>query len=97
MRLKLQIITLLFSFLFGIYFSFMIDISKKIILNKNKFIKIIFSFLIVFLNALLYFLILLKLNNAIIHPHFLIVFIVGFFVENYISTIMKRIVKFKKK
>ena len=80
MDLKTQIITFLFSILFGLLFSSLIDI-----------------FLITVLSSLAYFFVLLKLNNAIIHPYYIIAFVVGFLLEIVIKKILKRFVLLLKK
>ena len=92
MKLEIQITTFIFSLLFGFYFSFVLSLFKKIIL-KNKLLQIIVSFGIIFVNAIIYFIFLLKLNNAILHPYYLIGFIIGFFLENVTFYLFKRIVK----
>lgn len=96
MKLNIQITTLLFSILFGIYFSFFLDIFKKILL-KNKTLQFIFSFIIILINSILYFVILLKLNNAILHPYYIFAFLIGVVFENVVFKVSKRIVKKYKK
>lgn len=96
MKLEIQITTFIFSLLFGFYFSLILNLFKKIIL-KNKLLQIIVSFIIIFINAIIYFIVSLKLNNAILHPYYLFGFIIGFFLENVIFYLFKRIVKKKKK
>jgi hypothetical protein len=92
MKLNIQINTLLVSILFGIYFCLILDIFKKILL-KNKILQFILSFIIVLFNSIIYFLILLKLNNAILHPYYIIALLIGFLIENVIFKTFKRIVK----
>lgn len=88
MNLKTQIITFLFSIIFGFIFTFLISI-----IYKNKLFNIILSFIIVILSALLYFIILLNLNNAIIHPYYILAFIIGFFLEYCLKKIVLLIKK----
>lgn len=84
MTLKVQIISLIVSFLYGIFFSFLLNINYKIIYNNNKFVKIIGTLLFVLFNSLLYFLILLKINNGIVHIYCILALIVGFTFYNSI-------------
>ena len=93
MDLKTQIITFLFSILFGLLFSSLIDIFY----NKKKLFNTIIVFLITVLSSLSYFFVLLKLNNAIIHPYYIIAFVVGFLLEIVIKKILKRFVLLLKK
>lgn len=82
MTLKIQIISLIVSFLYGIFFSFLLNINYKLIYNNNKFIKIIGTLIFVLFNSLLYFLILLKINNGIVHIYCILALIIGFVIYN---------------
>lgn len=82
MTLKIQIISLIVSFLYGIFFSILLNINYKVIYNNNKFIKIIGTLLFVIFNSLLYFLILLKVNNGIVHIYCIFALIFGFTLYN---------------
>ncbi len=94
MNLKIQIISLLFSFLFGIFFSLFLIINNKIIYNKFKIVRFFGSFLIVLVSVLLYFIFLQKINNSYFHPYLLLMIILGYFLEDLlhkkIVTIVKR-------
>lgn len=98
MTLKIQIISLIVSFLYGVFFSFLLNINYKLIYNNNKFIKIIGTFLFIIFNSLLYFLILLKFNNGIVHIYCIVALILGFTFNN--SFLAKKIhliaLKYKK-
>ena len=87
MILKIQIYSLLFSFSFGLYFSFILDSLKKYIYHRKNIIKIIFSLLIVTINSFIYFIIINKINNGILHPYMFIMMILGFY---FIDIIKKR-------
>ena len=92
MNLKTQIITFLFSIIFGFILSFLIDIFYK-----NKLFNIILSFIIVILSSLLYFILLLNLNNAIIHPYYILAILIGLFLEFCLKKTFKKIVLLIKK
>lgn len=94
MILEIQIKSLVFSFLFGIYFSYMIRINYKYILSLNKLFKILGTLILVFSNMLLYFVILLKINYGLIHIYLILMIILGVYIEYIIN---KLIVKIKKK
>lgn len=93
MNLKTQIITFLFSIAFGLLFSSLIDIFY----NKKKLFNTIIVFIITILGSLAYFFVLLKLNNAIIHPYYVIAFVIGFLLEIVVKKILKRFVLLFKK
>lgn len=97
MDLHTQITTLLFSLGYGFIFSFLLDIVHKYYLKWSKFIQIIFAFLYVITSSIVYFYILLKINNALLHPYFIILFIFGFLLEFVMKKTFKKIVfSFKK-
>ena len=85
MILSIQLKLILFSFLYGIFFSIFLKLNKKIVYNENKFIKIFSTILFIIVSVLLYFVILLKLNYAILHIYSLIMIVIGFILENIIE------------
>lgn len=93
MNLETQIKLILFSFSFGAFLGFMIDINFKFLYDSKKIYRAFFTFFFVVVNAFLYFLILQKINNGIIHTYSIFCIILGFFSEHFI---MKRVVKVKK-
>lgn len=90
MSLDIQVLTLLVSFLFGIFFSFELELNYKFIYNKNKFIKIFSSFLFIITNVLIYFILLKKVNYGIFHPYTIISIIIGVFAEHYIHVLISK-------
>lgn len=97
MPLTTQINSLLFSFAFGMFFSLFLDLNHKIIYSTKKIIKLIGTTLVVFLSMLLYFILLLKINNATFHPYELIMIVLGFLLENFIKSKIKKHRKAKPK
>ena len=78
MDLNIQIQSLLFSFLYGCVFYFLLDIFNKFNNNKKIILKIVLSLLFVFLMSLLYFLGLIYINNGYLHIYFLLSIVVGY-------------------
>lgn len=93
MNLKLQIISLSFSFLYGIVVYFLVSINYKYLFFSKFVEKIIISVLFVLDNLLFYFLVLRMINDGIIHVYFLFCILIGYFVGGVIS---KMFVKHKK-
>ena len=91
MTLDIQIKTFLISILFGFIFSFFIDL-----IYKQKLINIIFSFIFIIIFTFLYFFTLLKINNAIIHPYYIISFIIGFFLHIILKKYIDSVKMFRK-
>lgn len=88
MPLDIQIKTFLISIIFGIVFSMLTDIFYK-----KKIFNLVLSLIIVILFTITYFLFLIKINNGIVHPYYILSFIIGFVLYIFV----KRIVLFKKK
>lgn len=83
MILKFQLITLLFSFLYGIFFYILLMLNYKFLYN-NK-LSLIIDLLFILDNVLLYFIILKKINNGIFHPYLVIMLILGYLSSNYVD------------
>ena len=92
MILKIQIYSILYSFLYGMIFYALLEVNYKIIYESRLFIKIIYSLLFLLVNTLLYFIILIKINNGIVHIYFLLSIILGYILAYFIM-----IKLFKKK
>jgi len=90
MDLYTQIITLLFSFLFGIFFSLFVGVNYKIIYNDKKWIKLLGTFLVVLISILIYFVLLRKINYAAFHPYLLLAIVLGFCLEKKIANHFKK-------
>lgn len=83
MILKLQIISLISSFLYGIFFYIISKLNYKFLYN-NK-LSLIIDILFIIDNVLLYFIILKYINNGIFHIYFLLTLILGYLLSNYID------------
>jgi len=78
MILSTQILSLIYSFFYGIFFFSMLEVNYKILYNGKFIYRIMISFLFVIFISLLYFIILLKINNGILHVYFFLVFFTGY-------------------
>lgn len=76
--LKIQIISILFSFVFGVIFCILVFLNKYVLFNVKKYIQIVSTFLFMFDMSLLYFICIKFINNGIMHPYFLLSFLFGF-------------------
>lgn len=84
MDLYTQIVTLVASFLYGIFFSLLVSVNYKYLYQKNMIVRIIFTLLFILINVFIYFIILKKINQAILHPYSLGMIFVGFCLEHHI-------------
>lgn len=82
MSLRVQIVSLFFSFVFGIIFSICTNLNYRFLFTKNVYFKIIITFVYILDFALLYFLLIQKINNGIIHIYFFLMVGIGYLVGN---------------
>ena len=94
MILKIQIYSLLFSFFYGIFVFFLLELNYKLLYTGKMLYKIIISFLFVMFISLLYFYGLLKINNGILNLYFFLLMFTGYLLSFVIYK--KLIVKRKK-
>lgn len=90
MVLKIQVIALLFSFIFGIFFACMVKLNYRFLFCKKKLIQIFITFLFIMDMSLLYFLILKFINGGILHPYFLLLVLIGFYIGYSFSAFFRK-------
>ena len=83
MDLEIQIQSLITSFLYGMFISLTYNIFYFILYSKNKVISIVFNALFSLSLSILYFYIMLKINNAHLHIYFLLILMLGFIIGNH--------------
>lgn len=81
MNLKIQIYSLFFSFFYGIFFSFLFNLHYQFLFYKKIVVQILITLLFLLDMALLYFLILQKINHGIIHVYFYCLLFLGFYIS----------------
>ncbi len=91
MSLKVQIIYILYSFVFGFVFSFFLDWNYPYINKLKRWLKMVAIFFLTLNFALLYFLGIYKINYGIFHPYSLFLIFAGALLEIYFTK------KYKKK
>lgn len=85
MTLEEQLLSLIFSVAYGIIISYLYNLNYKFIYKTDILYKILINFLFVTNITLVYFILLSKINNGIMHKYLLIVSIIIFliFTEKY--------------
>ena len=78
MILKIQLLSLLYSFFYGVLFFFLLEINHKLLYEGKIFYRMIITFLFVMFVSLLYFFGLIKINNGIIHIYFYLSLFTGY-------------------
>jgi len=76
--LNIQIKLIIFSFIFGFFFSASLEIFNNKIEKCKKSVKVVLSFLIVFFSTIIYFEGINKIGNAIFHIYSIITIVLGF-------------------
>ncbi len=83
MTLEVQIQSFVYSFLYGMFFSLMLNLHYTLLFQSKKWVQIILSFLFLLDHVLVYFIFLRWINQGIFHPYFLLLLYLGYFVGNH--------------
>lgn len=93
MSLKVQINLILISILFGSLFSLYLRFLYPYIKKQKKYVYYFLSFFTVFNFSLLYFVILQKINNGILHIYAFLCIIIGFLLEHTLHSLLDNHIK----
>ena len=96
MSLSEQVLSIGFSFIYGVVLSFFYNFNYNLLFNKEKVFKIVFNILFVLDLVLIYFLVIKKINGGIIHPYFYLLIILGFVSCFDVSKKLRKFLKFNK-
>ena len=96
MNLNIQIYSLIFSITYGIIFGILYNLSYNFLYNSLLRYKIFINFLFTTNIFLVYFIIMLKINNADIRITFLILLFLNFIISLNITKKLRKIVKCSK-
>ncbi len=97
MNYKLQLLSFLVSFLFGIFFYFTSLLNHKIIKKHSIFFKYIITFIYILDISLMYVLLMYKVNYGVIHIYFIGILFLGFYVGWLYCKKFRKFCKVKKK
>ena len=92
-ELGIQIKLIVFSFIFGFAFSFILDIFNNLIKKYSKIFEIVFSFILICFMTFIYFIGIEKIGDGIFHIYSIIVIIIGFLTYNMLIKIIANISK----
>lgn len=93
MNYKLQLISFIFSFLFGIFFYFTSLLNYKLIKKQSSFFKYVITTIYIFNISFIYILLMYKINYGIIHLYFLFLLFFGFLFGWIYSKKLRKICK----
>lgn len=97
MTLEVQIQSLIYSFVYGLSFSFFFNLHYRYLYLGKIYYRIVTSIFFVLVNVFLYFLLLRLINCGVIHPYFLLMILLGFFVGNSKTRVVRFLFRKKKK
>ena len=83
MNIEIQIQSIIVSFVYGMFSSLIYNLLYLFLYSNNNILRIISNLLYTFFIFTLFFYLMLLINNASIHPYFILVFITGFIFGNY--------------
>lgn len=95
MNLNIQLYSFICSFLYGVVFYFFLNIFNKIVIKMNVIFRFVLSFVYIILMSSLYFIMLLFVNNGVVHIYFLLLILVGYMIAYLFS--VKLFTHLKKK
>ncbi len=93
MNYKIQLLSFVCSFIFGIFFYWTSLLNYKLIKKKHWFVQYALTGIYITNIALLYVLFMYKVNYGVIHIYFILVLFLGFY---FGCTYRKKIRKFCK-
>lgn len=93
MILKVQILSILFSFLYGNIIFWLLELNYKLLYEGKLFYRVVVSFLFVIVISLIYFICMIKINNGILHIYFYLILLTGYL----LSFVIYRKINCKKK
>lgn len=94
MVLTIQVYSLLFSFFYGMFFYFLLEINYKFLYNDKFIFKFIYTLVFILFNTLLYFVCLKRINNGVVHIYFLLVILLGYIIAKFL---LKKIIRLHKR
>lgn len=97
MDYKIQLLSFLASFIYGIFFCISNNLNKKLIKNEKIIFQYINTFLFIINITLLYIIIIYKINQGIFHIYFLITTLLGYIFTLFQINNIKKFVKLIKK
>lgn len=96
MDYRIQILSFLCSFLYGIFFYLTSLFHYHLISKYSSFLKYFITIVYTFDVALLYVLLMYKVNYGVIHIYFVLVLFLGFFIASIYSKKCKKKCKIRK-
>lgn len=97
MILSNQLLSLLFSFAYGILTSYLYNLSYNFLYKTKIYYKILINILFSLIIFLIYFLLIKVINYGVIHIYFIFSYLIGFILFTSESRILRNVLKVSKK
>ena len=93
MNIKLQLITFIFSSVYGFIYFYLVKLNRRLTKENKTIIKYIDTSLFTLDSVLIYVVINYKINEGYFHIYFIIILIIGFSIAYYTEKSVKRLKK----
>lgn len=93
MNSKIQVLSFAISFLYGIFFFLLTKFNKYIVGGKKIFFQFIVTLIFIIDIVILYIYIMYKINFGIIHPYFLMILLLGYYLTAISFNKIKKLCK----
>lgn len=85
MELEIQIQSFVASFVFGLLFSYVVNLCYKWLFFSKGLFRFLFTLIFVLFFCLLYFIMMVVINSARIHIYFFMMTLIGYLIGNLFS------------
>lgn len=97
MALEVQIQSLIFSFVYGLFFSFTINLNYKYLFLGKVYWRIMINFLFLLDHTFLYFILLRLINHGVLHFYFFLMLLFGFLFGERKNKLFRRRIQKKER
>ena len=96
MKLDIQLLSIIFSFSYGIIVSYLYNISYSFLYKTSILYRVVINVLFCIDVGLIYFLLLKVINYGVVHIYFVIVFLISFILFSGKYKNLRKCVKLSK-
>ena len=89
MSIKVQLLSFVASFVYGVISLNMYLILNRFLTIKRKAISALLRFILILLIFILYFILMYFVNNAVLHIYFIFAFFIGFILSRIVYNVIK--------
>ena len=82
--LKIQIYTIIFSILYGIFFYILVSLNYKLIHSEKRLIKYFSTILLIIFSVLIYFIGIMKISYGVFHIYSVLCILFSYTLTYYI-------------